>query len=69
MSKEMFMDAHAKLVEEYLEQHPDANDQEAYDATADKAWDRARDDYADMIDAAKQQAKDEGRWPPKPRAA
>lgn len=65
MSKELFIAAHEELVEEYLEQHPDADWNEAYEKTADVANDRYRDKFADMVDAAKQRAKDEGRWPPK----
>jgi hypothetical protein len=56
------MAAHERLVEEYLDAHPDADWNEAYEKTADKAYDRMRDDFADRIDAAKQRAKDEGRW-------
>lgn len=65
MSKEIFMAAHEELVEEYLEKHPDADWSEAYDKTADAANDRYRDKFADMVDAAKQRAKDEGNWPPR----
>lgn len=54
MSKELFMDAHEQLVEEYLEKHPDADWSEAYEKTADIAWGRmtenlaARGDYLRM---------------------
>ena len=65
MSKELWIEAHMELVEEYLERHPSADWDEAYEATADAANERYRDKYADMVDAAKQRAKDEGRWPPK----
>ena len=63
--KDLFILAHEELIELYLEAHPDADRDEAYDKTADFAWDRMRDKYADMIDAAKQRAKDSGNWPPK----
>ena len=53
---------------EYLERHPNATDQEAYEATADRIDDRYRDNFADMVDRAKDRAKDEGRWPPKGKA-
>jgi hypothetical protein len=62
MSKELFMAAHEQLVEEYLEAHPDADWNEAYEATADKAYDRMRDNLADRADALKQRMKDEGKW-------
>lgn len=53
MSKELFMAAHEKLVEEYLNDHPDAEWAEAYERTADAAYERMRDDFAAMIDAAR----------------
>ena len=37
------MAAHEALIEEYLDEHPEATDDEAYDKTADKAYDRMRD--------------------------
>lgn len=51
MSKEMYIDAHEQLIEEWLEEHPGATWSQAYEATADGAWDRARDKLADMADA------------------
>ena len=62
--KELFIAAHMELVEQYLNDHPEADWGTAYDKTADAANDRYRDKFADMVDAAKQRAKDEGRWPP-----
>lgn len=59
MSKELFMAAHEELIERYLERHPNATEAEAYEKTADGAYDRYRDNYADMIDRARQRAKDE----------
>lgn len=58
MSKELFMAAHERLIEEYLEAHPNATEAEAYDKTADFAYDRMRDDLADRIDAYRQRMKD-----------
>ena len=58
MSKELFIDAHEELIEIYLEQHPDATEAEAYDKTADAAYERMRDKYADMVDAVRQRKKD-----------
>ena len=66
MSKDLFIAAHMELVEEYLERHPSADWDEAYEVTADAAYDRYRDKWADLADAAKQRAKDAGSWPPKP---
>lgn len=61
--KELYIAAHEELIEEYLEAHPNAA--EAYEATADAAYDRYIDKFADMIDAAKERAKATGNWPPK----
>lgn len=54
MSKELFMACHEALIEEYLEENSLDDDhwQEAYEATADKAYDRMRDVLADRADAA-----------------
>ncbi len=59
--KELFIEAHEELIGEYLERHPTATEAEAYDKTADAAYDRMTDKYADMIDQARQRAKDERR--------
>ena len=57
--KELFILAHEELIEIYLEKHPDATYDEAYDKCADAANDRMRDKWADMIDHARQRRKDE----------
>ena len=64
MSRELYIAAHEELQALYLESHPNATDSEAYEATADAAYDHYRDKFADMVDAAKQRAKDAGKWPP-----
>jgi hypothetical protein len=66
MTKELFIACHEELIAEAVENGMD--EAEAYDKTADKAYDRMRDRYADMIDAAKQRAKDDGNWPPNSRS-
>lgn len=48
--KELFISSHEELIEEYLEAHPGATEKEAVDATADAAFTRMQDKYADMID-------------------
>ena len=58
MSKELWIAEHEKLIEEYLNDHPDAVWSEAYERTADDVDGRLRDRIADMIDAAKDRAKD-----------
>lgn len=50
VSKEWFIQAHSSLIEEYLEKHPHATEAEAYDATADAAYNRMRENMADMAD-------------------
>ena len=57
MSKELFMAAHDQLVEEYLEEHPDADESTVYDLTADAAYKRYIEIVADMNDAAKERRK------------
>ena len=58
MSKEHFMTAHDALIEEYLKAHPEAEWHDAYEATADGAWDRMRDTLADRADHLRQLRKD-----------
>lgn len=58
MSKDIFIQCHEELIGEYLEAHPSATEQEAYDATADLAWEVAVDRIADMADWAHEQAKE-----------
>jgi hypothetical protein len=65
MDKELFIAAHEELVEQYMSDHPESTWQEAYDATGDHVYDRYRGTFADMVDSAKQRAKDAGNWPPR----
>ncbi len=53
MCKELWIAAHEQLIEEYLEEHPEATDAEAEEATVDGASDRCADNIAGMIDAAR----------------
>lgn len=57
IGKDLFMAAHERLIEEYQERHPNASFGDASEATADQALDLAREDFADMIDAARDEAK------------
>ncbi len=41
--KELWMAAHEQLIEEYLEEHPDATNEEAVEATVDGSEDRMHD--------------------------
>ena len=54
------MAAHDRLIGEYLESRPDASEHEAYEKTADAAYGRMTNMWADMIDDARQREKD--RW-------
>jgi hypothetical protein len=65
VSKEVFIAAHEELVEEYLNEHSEANWHMAYEATAGAANEHYRDKFADLVDGAKQRAKDAGQWPPR----
>lgn len=58
MSKELFMAAHEELIERYLEQHPGASWNKAYEATADGAYEHMRESLADRIDTLRQREKD-----------
>jgi hypothetical protein len=58
MSKELYIAAHEELIEEYLEHHPECSEQQAYDDTADAAYDRMRENMADMIDRVRLARKD-----------
>lgn len=56
--KELFIQAHEELIEQYLEKHPEATEAEAYDKTADGAYDRMRDKLADKADFLRMQRKE-----------
>lgn len=60
IGKELFMQAHERAIAEYEEAHPDADWTEAYEATGERAMEIQRDMVADMIDQAKNEAKDRG---------
>ena len=57
MTKELYMQAHEELIGQYLEDHPEATEAEAYDKTADRAYDRMVDNLADLGDRLKDQMK------------
>jgi hypothetical protein len=56
MSKEFYMAAHEELVDEEM-QRTGCDWQTAYERTADAAYDRMNDRFADLIDAARDRAK------------
>lgn len=55
--KKYFISAHNKLTEEYLEENPDATDDEAADATAEAANDETSEMLAEYGDWQRQQNK------------
>lgn len=55
-SKDIYLAEHERLTALAEDEGMDWTD--AYEATADLAWDAARDRMADMADAARQRAKD-----------
>ena len=59
--KELFINAHEELIEEYLQAHPEADWSEAYEKTADSAYERYKDKFAAMCDEAKDRRKYEGK--------
>jgi hypothetical protein len=58
MSKEWFIEAHEREVADYMDRHPNASWTQAYDRTADRAFDRMRDEMADAADMHRQRVKD-----------
>jgi hypothetical protein len=48
--KEYFIEAHEQLIEEYLEKNPNASEQEAYEKTADFAYEKMIQNLADRAD-------------------
>jgi hypothetical protein len=57
-SKELYMEAHEAAIERYLEAHPEADEQEAYEATGEQAWHDMGDMMADRADHYHQMQKD-----------
>jgi len=58
MSKELFIACHEALVEQYMDENSTDDWHAAYDATADKAYDRMRDVLADRADDLRQRRKE-----------
>ena len=56
--KELWLQQHERMMDEYLDEHPDADWAEASAATADKVTDKVRDNMAAQIDEARDRAKE-----------
>lgn len=63
MVKDIWFADMERRMAELIDQGMDED--EAYEKAGDLAYKYLGDTMADMADAAKQRAKDEGRWPPK----
>ena len=61
MSKELYMAAHEELIGKYLEDHPNADESEAYEKTADAAYGHMTDKLADMADRLRKERQENGR--------
>lgn len=56
--KELFMQVHDALIVAYLDDNPSATMEQAEQATADLAYERMRDMFADLADQERQKRKD-----------
>jgi hypothetical protein len=56
--RELYMAAHEELMARWLEDHPGASEDEAYDKTADAAYGHMTDKLADMADRLRKEAKE-----------
>ena len=56
--KELYMAAHDELIADYMDAHPDATEAQAYEATADRAYDHMTDKLADRGDYLRMLAKE-----------
>ena len=59
MSKELWIQAHDELVEEYMEDHPSVTWEQAYDRCAEHASERMGDNLADLADRLRMEAKEQ----------
>jgi hypothetical protein len=57
-TKELFIEHHERLIGDYLDAHPEADEEEAYNATGGLAYDSLGDHMADIADHYYQQMKD-----------
>lgn len=55
--KEIFIQQHERLIGEYLDANPNADESEAYDATGGMAYDALGEHFADMADHYRDIAK------------
>lgn len=58
MSKELYIDALEELVADYMDEHPDADEDAVRDRMSETAYDRMRDNLADRADYYRQLRKE-----------
>lgn len=58
MSKDLWIQAHDELVEEYMEDNPSVSWTEAYDRCAEHASERMGDNLADQIDLLNDESRE-----------
>ena len=58
MSKELYIAATEEIIEELMAANPGMTWGEAYEKSADLAYDRYRDKFADLVDAARSAVKE-----------
>jgi hypothetical protein len=58
MMKELFIEAHEELIQKYMASHPEATENDAYEATADLAWNYAIDKLADTADRLRDERRE-----------
>jgi len=56
--RELFMVAHAELMQEWKSNHPEADMEEAYSATRFAVYERYRANYLDLYDEAYDKAEE-----------
>ena len=55
--KEGYIDAFEELIGEYLDKHPNANDEQAEAFAEGMVWERYQDNLADLIDQVNDERK------------
>jgi hypothetical protein len=58
MSKDWYIEAHEREVADYMDRYPNATWEQAYNRTADRAYDRMKDEMADAADMIRMRAKE-----------
>lgn len=59
MNKDLLMAEHDRLIDEYMDEHPESNWSVAYEQTSARAYDAMAERYAEMADYLRDKMKDE----------